>query len=188
MEKGPLMAKRFVLIVAMLFIPVLARADSVWAYTGNGVGDIIDYPQANQADGVPIIGTVTFEDPLKPFQQSYPAESFSFSQGSYFNNSNAMLQIDPFGFGETTAFVSWTFSVFSGGKEVMRSIRYDIGESMDLGPVSGEQGRPGTWTEIATINAPEPGSLLLLGAELTALALAISLQKSVASILRRFFR
>jgi PEP-CTERM motif len=36
---------------------------------------------------------------------------------------------------------------------------------------------PGVWTEVST---PEPGSLLLLGAGITALALAISLQKSLA--------
>jgi hypothetical protein len=36
---------------------------------------------------------------------------------------------------------------------------------------------PGVWTEV--VSTPEPGSLLLLGAGITALALAISLQKSL---------
>ena len=37
---------------------------------------------------------------------------------------------------------------------------------------------PGVWTEV--VSTPEPGSLLLLGAGITALALAISLQKHLA--------
>ncbi len=37
---------------------------------------------------------------------------------------------------------------------------------------------PGVWTEVGS--TPEPGSLLLLGAGITALALAISLQKHLA--------
>lgn len=37
---------------------------------------------------------------------------------------------------------------------------------------------PGVWAEV--VSTPEPGSLLLLGAGITALALAISLQKTLA--------
>jgi hypothetical protein len=39
-------------------------------------------------------------------------------------------------------------------------------------------GPPGTWTEV--VSTPEPGSLLLLGVGLTALAAAISLQRFLA--------
>jgi hypothetical protein len=86
------MAKQSILIVAMLFLSVLAKADTVWITTG-------------ESDG----------------------------------------------------------SMVSGGL---------IGH--DIGYLS-----PHAWTETGTVDTPEPGSLLLLGAGLTGLALAISLQKSL---------
>jgi hypothetical protein len=120
--------------------------------TGNAVGDTVAYPEANTNNGFAIDGTVTFEDQLKPFQQSYPVESFSFTQGSYnFNNSNSVLGIGPFAFGVPVPFSSWTFFLedFSGNL-LMDSIRYDVGESTDYGPAGSEQGRPGTWTEVVS--------------------------------------
>jgi hypothetical protein len=157
------MLKRLALIIAILLIPALAKADSTWNYAGNGVGDIKDYPLFNDPNGLPIDGTVTFASTPVPYQQGYPTLSFSFTQGGYtFNNSNSVLSIDPFGFsGAPNVFVEWDFSVFDfSGDVLIRSVKYDVGESTDSGPVSSEQGAPGTWTLVST---PEPGSLLLLG-------------------------
>ena len=72
------MLKRLAFIVAMLFIPALAKADTVSTYQGNAVGNLLANPEGNTANGFAIEGTVTFAGPLAPNQPD-PVLSFSFT-------------------------------------------------------------------------------------------------------------
>jgi PEP-CTERM motif len=104
---------------------------------------------------------------------------------SPFTQANSIGAVSAFGiFGHLGPyppfeFFSFRFNSTSGVPANFYSSKtYDIGESFEgigVGAVhGGEEGSPGIWTEVATINTPEPGSLLLLGAGLAALGLIIS--------------
>jgi hypothetical protein len=156
-------------LLATLALALLAGSASAdtWTYTGNAVGNLVANPEGNTANGFAIDGTVTFAAPLV-LNQPDPVLSFSFTQGSFtFDNSNSTLNIAPFAFAQTTPFLDWEFQVSDAKGLELFSQRYDIGESVDVGPAGAEQGNPGMWTD--TVSTPEPGTLVLVGLGLLAL-------------------
>ena len=154
-------------ILALALLAGTASADQTWVYTGNAVGSPAN-PEGNTANGFAINGTVTFAAPLVDLNQPDPVLSFSFTQGGFtFNNSNSTLNIAPFDFAQTVPFLDWFFSISDANGLQMYSIRYDIGESVDVGPAGAEQGNPGTWAD----PVPEPGTFALLGLGLALISL-----------------
>jgi PEP-CTERM motif len=167
-------------VLALALVVGTASADT-WTYTGNAIGNLVANPEGNTANGFAIDGTVVFASPLMPYQSSYPVVSFSFTQGSFtFDNSNSTLNIGPFAFGQTTPFLDWTFSISDTAGLEMYSIRYDIGEAVDVGPAAAEQGNPGIWTD--TVSTPEPSTLALLGLGLLALVSRGRKRNKVSSV------
>ena len=182
------MAKRFALIIAMFLIPALARADSVWTYQGNSVS--IPASLSAGSEGFALSGTVLLNS-------SDQAVGWNFVAGpDIFTNFNSSGLINPFACtscSNQTPFAFWDIYLVSlPGKyyyngnthEGMISSSgttgsFDAATNSDgsLGQVY-VVGNPGTWTEV--ISTPEPGSLLLLGAGVTALALAISVRSGLA--------
>jgi PEP-CTERM motif len=180
------MAKQTILIVAMLFLPVLAKADSVWTYQGNAVSA----PGFLSGDG-PLTGTVLLNDNNQVEAWSFFATSGGYISLTNFNTTDASFNLFACASCAGTPFKGWSISLdnFSAttfpGAVLNSSWNPDTGvggdfvtnHAGDLGEVN-VTNNPGVWTEV--VSTPEPGSLLLLGAGITALALAISLQKSLA--------
>jgi len=176
------MAKRFALIIAMLFMPALAKADGVWAYQGNSVS--IPASLSAGSEGFALSGTVLLNS-------SDQAVGWNFVAGpDIFTNFNSSGVINPFACTSCTnqmPFASWDIFLLTALGQIgpaMMSFSnaqgaFDAASNHDgsLGQVY-VLGNPGTWTEV--ISTPEPGSLLLLGAGVTALALAISLRSGLA--------
>jgi hypothetical protein len=182
------MAKRFALIIAMFLIPALARADSVWQYQGNAASapPFIGFI----SEGFALSGTVLLNN-------NEQAIGWNFVAGpDIFTNFNSSGVINPFACTSCTnqmPFASWDiflltnpgqYFYFGNTSAAMMSFSnaqgaFDGASNHDgsLGQVY-VLGNPGTWTEV--ISTPEPGSLLLLGAGVTALALAISLRSGLA--------
>jgi hypothetical protein len=181
------MAKRLAVIavmVAMLFIPMLAKADSVWTYQGNA----LSAPGFLSGDGA-LTGTVLLNS-----NDQVEAWSFSALNGtvplvlSNFNTINASFNLFNCSSCSGTPFKGWSISMVApgpgiNGVEMVSFWNPDTGVGLDL--VDNHNGgfgqvnvtnNPGVWTEV--VSTPEPGSLLLLGAGITALALVISLQKN----------
>jgi PEP-CTERM motif len=186
------MAKRLAVIavmIAMLFIPMLAKADSVWTYQGNA----LSAPGFLSGDGA-LTGTVLLNS-----NDQVEAWSFSAPNGpvplvlSNFNTINATFNLFNCTSCSGTPFKGWSISMFvppppfSGLAGVDMSSFWNPDTGVGLDYVNNHNGgfgqvnvtdNPGVWTEV--VSTPEPGSLLLLGAGITALALAISLQKTLA--------
>jgi hypothetical protein len=180
------MVKRLALIVAMLFIPALAKSDSVWTYQGNS-------PEPNgPGEGFTLTGTVLLNN-------NDQAIAWNFVAGpDVFTNFNSTGSINPFAcLNCTQPFAYWDIALniptggpfnmgthlisFSDGVGFVSpyysgSSAFDIAWNNDgtFGQVVVSD-NPGTWTEV--VATPEPGALALLGVGLTALALAIAMQK-----------
>ena len=179
------MIKRLALIVAMLFIPALAKADSVWTYQGNS-------PEPNgPGEGFTLTGTVLLNN-------NDQALAWNFVAGpDVFTNFNSTGSINPFAcISCTKPFTYWNIvlNIPTGGPFDMGThlISYSDGpgvhsysngiSALDIAwNNDGTFGQvvvalnPGLWTEV--VATPEPGALALLGVGLTALALTITLQK-----------
>jgi hypothetical protein len=189
------MAKRLAVIavmVTMLFIPVLAKADSVWTYQGNAVS-----APGFMSGETALVGTVLLNS-----NDQVEAWSFSASNNQELNPSaltnlnitNATFNLFNCTSCSGTPLKGWFISMVflappplsdTGGIFLSSSWNPDTGVGLDY--VNNHNGgfgqvnvtnNPGVWTEV--VSTPETGSLLLLGAGITALALAISLQKSLA--------
>ena len=185
------MIKRLALIVAMLFIPALAKSDSVWTYQGNA----LSAPNI-QSGETALIGTVLLNDNNQVQAWNFSAVNNVELNPSAFTNFNtigASFNLFNCTSCSGTPFKGWSISMFvppppfSGlaGIDMSSSWNPDTGVGLDY--VNNHNGglgqvyvtnNPGVWTEV--VSTPEPGSLLLLGAGITALALAISLQKNLA--------
>jgi hypothetical protein len=175
------MIKRLALIVAMLFIPALAKSDSVWTYQGNvnGIGG------NGESEGYALTGTVLLNN-------NDQAIAWNFTTGTpgntvFFTNFNSTGTINPFASsGSQVPFAFWNITLSTqtgdvdGDAAVLTSNNtpfkgFDNVSDFNGGYLVNETGNPGVWTEV--VSTPEPNSLLLLSAGIAALALTISLQK-----------
>jgi hypothetical protein len=182
--------KRFALIVAMLFLPVLAKADSVWTFEGNLTDPGIWH------GGQPIThcnceldGTILFDDNFKVL-------AYSFTDGTHtLNNQNSTsvfeLQVGggTFNGGGTFTGPLGIWSIEITGGDVLFHTDYfgpsqgavnmnfvDVGNQL-FGFGQANSGQNGSWTEVAS--TPEPSSLISLLAgfgTLTAFGLLIRLR------------
>lgn len=191
--------KRLALILAMLFIPALARADSVWTYQGNqlSAGGFIF------GDGGVLTGTVVLNnnDQVLAWSFSENAEG-----GHTFTNANSIgASFNLFNCTECSGkpFQGWAISMVTlnpatgqliGGFELLSSYNPDdnLGNpyaypdyAMDY--VNNHDGalgqvwvvnNPGTWTEVSAVATPEPSSLLCLIVGIAVLTLAIYVSRS----------
>jgi hypothetical protein len=188
------MAKRLAVIavmVAMLFIPTLAKADSVWTYQGNALS-----APGFMSGETALTGTVLLNSNDQVEAWSFSAlnnEELNPSVLTNFNTINATFNLFNCASCSGTPFKGWSISMFvppppfSGLAGIDMSSSWNPATGVGLDYVNNHNGgfgqvnvtnSPGVWTEV--VSTPEPGSLLLLGAGITALALAISLQKSLA--------
>jgi hypothetical protein len=182
-----------VFIIALLFlIPALARADSVWTFNG----ELTD--SGSWRGGQPFThcncsldGTVLFDD-------NYNVLAYSFTDGTHtLNNQNSTIVFPPlpaggreFGTGEPFDSPLDVWSVDITGGDVVFHTNYNgptqgavsmnfsyVGNTI-FGFGQPNSGPDGTWTEV--VSTLEPSSLISLLAGITALALAISVQKHSA--------
>jgi hypothetical protein len=143
-------------------------ADSAWTYAGNATPDPLTFKNPCNCA---LTGTVTFDS-------SWNALSWDFTDGTHdLNSSNSTGALSPFYFGDTSAtpFYTWNVQLKSlDGLWFMGT--YNYGSLFEATDVSGTgqslflhvEGNTGTWTE--TTPTAEPGTLMLLGVGLTALA------------------
>jgi hypothetical protein len=200
------MAKHLALIVAMLFIPALAKADSVWTYQGNAVSVPSFSPcvgtclQSISGEAA-LTGTVLLND-------SNQVEAWSFSVPGVdgelnpsvltnFNTINASFNLFNCAACSGTPFKGWSISMFvppppfSGlaGIDMFSFWNPDTGIGQDyvnnhnggLGQVN-VTNNPGVWTEV--VSTPEPSSLISLLSGLAALGLIICRWKTQGVFLR----
>jgi hypothetical protein len=183
--------KRIFIIALLFLVPALAEADSVWTFEGN----LTD--PGTWHGGQPVThcncdldGTILFDDNFKVL-------AYSFTDGTHtLNNQNSTsvfnLQVGggTFNGGGTFTVPLGIWSIEVTGGDVLFHTDYfgptqgavnmnyvDVGNQL-FGFGQANSGQNGSWTEV--VSTPEPGSLLLLGAGITALALAISLRNSLA--------
>ena len=184
------MAKQTILIVAMLFLPVLAKADSVWTFEGNLTdpgtwhgGQPVTHCNCN------LDGTITFDD-------NFNVLAYSFTDGTHtLNNQNSTsvfkLQVGGGTFNGGGTFTGplgiWSMEVTGG--DVLFHTNYfgpsqgavnmnfvDVGNQL-FGFGQANSGQNGSWTEV--VSTPEPSSLIspLAGfGTLTAFGLLIRLR------------
>jgi hypothetical protein len=182
------MAKRLAVIavmLAMLFIPMLAKADSVWTYQGNA----LSAPGFLSGDGA-LTGTVLLNS-----NNQVEAWSFSALNGpvplvlSNFNTIDASFNLFNCTSCSGTPFKGWSISMIAPGLginavEMSSFWNPDTGVGLDF--VNNHNGgfgqvnvtnNPGAWTEV--VSTPEPSSLVSLLAgfgTLTAFGLLIRLR------------
>jgi hypothetical protein len=184
------MAKRLLLIVAMLFLSALAKADSVWTFEGN----LTD--PGTWRGGQPVThcncdldGTILFDDNFKVL-------AYSFTDGTHtLNNQNSTsvfnLEVGGGTFNGGGTFTGplgiWSIDV-TGGDVVFHTNYYGPSQgavsynfvtvgNQTFGFGQPNSGPDGTWTEV--VSTPEPSSLISLLAgfvTLTAFGLLIRLR------------
>jgi hypothetical protein len=192
-------AMRLALIVTLLFLPTLAKADSVWTFTGELMdpggwhGSFIK-PNCNCS----LSGVTLFDNSFDVLAYSWTDGISTLNQ----NNSSMTFSMLPVGSREydgqliTAPLQSWSVDITTPGQIVYFYTNYDgptegatsmnrVGEAGGIfGWGQPNSGPTGVWTELFStgrhddpVSTPEPGSLLLLGAGLIAVALAISCAK-----------
>jgi hypothetical protein len=200
------MAKHLALIVAMLFIPARAKADSVWTYQGNavsvpGFSPCVGTCLQSISGEAALTGTVLLND-------SNQVEAWSFSVPgvdgelnpsvlSNLNVTNASFNLFNCTSCSGTPFKGWSISMFvppppfSGlaGIDMSSSWNPDTGVGLDY--VNNHNGglgqvyvtnNPGVWTEV--VFTPEPSSLVSLFSGLAALGVIICRWKTQGVFLR----
>ena len=193
------MLRRLAFIVAMLFIPALARADSVWTFDG----ELTDpgswhagFTYYNTHCNCDLDGTILFDDSFKVLAYSWTDGTHTLNQNDstmvFENNPLTNPNINP----NPAPFSTWLVSItgtetyfhtnFDGPGQGATSVNVSIADGQLIGWGQPNLGPPGAWTEV--VSTPEPGSLLLLGVGLTALALAFSFQNRMAWPPRYFSR
>jgi hypothetical protein len=109
------MVKRLALIVAMLFVPALVRADQVWTYTGNAVSgqSMGQTPLPVGSCGCALDGTITFASPMTGLTQTeQDVVAYSFTDGAYtFNQSNSTLGFSGYTAANQPSFQAWLLTV-----------------------------------------------------------------------------
>jgi PEP-CTERM motif len=175
------MIKRLALIVAMLLIPALAKADTVWTYTGNIMHGVTqNATNAPGGCGCALDGTFTLN-------AAGVATSWDFTDGTHTlttANSMANISLRP-GIG---GFLNWNINIFNSSWYFSSQFIGSGFEATDSSGVThwGDPGccfgflesNRGTLTE--SIATPEPGSLMLLTA-----GMALSLFGCISSRLNR---
>ena len=189
------MPKRLALIVAMLFIPALSKADSVWTYQGNAVSA----PGFQSGDGA-LTGTVLLNsnDQVEAWSFSAPNDGQSPLVLTNFNTINASFNLFNCASCAGTPFKGWSISMIAppgpaglgiNGVEMISFWNPDTGVGLDLvDNASGGFGQvnvtnnPGVWTEV--VFTPEPSSMISLLSGLAALGLIIFRWRSSGVFLR----
>ena len=178
------MVKRLALIVAMLFSPALAKADSVWTYQGNALS-----ASGFMSGETALTGTVLLNSNDQVEAWSFSAinnEELNPSVLTNFNTTNASFNLFNCASCSGTPFTGWSISMFApgppfsvlAGVEMSSSWNPDTGVGLDY--VNNHNGgfgqvnvtdNPGVWTEV--VSTPEPSSLVSLLSGLAALGLII---------------
>lgn len=168
-----MVVKHLALIVAMLFIPVLAKADSVWTYQGNSSGQ----EQSSTGEGYTLDGTVLLNN-------ADQVTGWNFAGGpTIFTNQNSYGT-----FVLAANFSTWDINLFlaSDGGPIHLGGYLESSNAFDrVSDHDGSAGQvyvvgnPGVWKEV--ISTPEPGALLLLGAGMAALGTLILLKPSLST-------
>jgi hypothetical protein len=149
------MAKRVALVMAMLFFPVLASADTVWTYSGNASSNPLTGIGPNPCHCA-LDGSVTLDAAGTPV-------AWSFTDGTHTLtnlNSTGLINDNVSGSG-SLPFSTWNIQLMDGGVMVQSNFDGSVLFAHDNVAVNNmvfldEQGNPGTWS------TPEPGSLGLL--------------------------
>jgi hypothetical protein len=182
------MTKRILLMAILFLVPALARADSVWTFEGN----LTD--PGTWHGGQPIThcncdldGTVLFDDNFKVL-------AYSFTDGTHtLNNHNSTIVFpylvtaggrDLAGQLFTEPLSPWSLqvsgqgvffsSVYNGPSQGATSMNTDYVGTQLFGYGQPNSGPDGTWTEV--VSTPEPASITLLLAGLSALALLLGVR------------
>jgi hypothetical protein len=187
------MLKPLALIVAMLFIPALAKADSVWTYQGNA----LSAGGAESGDGA-LTGTVLLNsnNQVEAWSFSAPNDGGSPFVLTNFNTIDASFNLFNCASCAGTPFQGWSISMLVpfansplSGIDMFSDWNPDTGVGHDF--VSNHNGgfgqvnvtnNPGVWTEV--VSTPEPSSLVSLLSGLAALGLLICRWKTQRVFLR----
>jgi hypothetical protein len=183
------MAKRFILIAAMLFLPALAKADEITTYTYN-----------NGPAPANLSGSFTTSVPLTPGTVGGPelintgftnVLSWNFTDGvDTWTPANSTFDGGAFVNPDGT-FLDWNFTlVTAGGPAAFSQTAFGAFYNQDVTPLGDSFlanfnlfNKPMgsfTVTDVDTVATPEPGALILLAAGLGALVLAFSLRNLAA--------
>jgi hypothetical protein len=173
------MVKRLAFIVAMLFIPALARADSVWTYQGN----VLSAGGFLNGDGGVLTGTVLLNSNNQVEAWTFIATGGPLPIFTNANSSDVSFNLFNCTLCAGTPFKGWSISMFVanpffGGTELSSSYNPDTGAAFDyVNNHDGSLGQvwvlnnPGVWTEV--VSTPEPSSFVSLLGGLAALGLII---------------
>jgi hypothetical protein len=189
------MLKRVALMMVMLLIPALSKADSVWTYQGNAVSA----PGFLSGDGA-LTGTVLLNsnDQVEAWSFSAPNDGQSPLVLTNFNTINVSFNLFNCASCSGTPFKGWSISMIAppfpaglgiNGVEMASFWNPDTGVGLDLvDNASGGFGQvnvtnnPGVWTEV--VFTPEPSSMISLLSGLAALGLIICRWKTQGVFLR----
>jgi hypothetical protein len=189
------MVKRLALIIVMLFIPALARADSVWTFDG----ELTDpgswhagFTYYNTHCNCDLDGVMVFDNNFNVLAYSWTDGTHTLNQNDstivFMNNPETQMALGgkP---GPYPPLITWAVSItggdvyfhtnYDGPGQGATSVNVSTADGQLIGWGQPNLGPPGTWTEV--VSAPEPGSLLLLGVGITALALATG-RRSLATL------
>jgi hypothetical protein len=200
--------KRLALIVAMLFIPALARADNIVAVslnpqdygmqvgrTGQNLGDEIVAVTFTWDTTTEVISNIVIAT-TGPFQgvpvpgainllanNAYNAHLWPYSDGQI--GSLYLTLTYP---GSPTSYISYALDYslhgLPGVTQALPSTpgTYYADENLDCVGIcfAGDENSTFATATVSPVSTPEPNTLILLGAGITALALAISLQMRAA--------
>jgi PEP-CTERM motif-containing protein len=160
---------KYLIAIVLLLATTVARADTVWTYTGNTTSTPNVQRQFGNPCNCALFGSVVLDDNLKPV-------SWSFTDGTHtltnVNSTGGINPIDIPGVGAGALFVTWNVYLIGNDGWIIRSNNYgspfeetDASFNFTNGFTSWlyVQGNQGIWTEIAT---PEPSALALLVAGL----------------------
>jgi hypothetical protein len=187
------MLKRVALMMVLLLIPALAKADSVWTYQGNA----LSAPNI-QSGETALVGTVLLNSNNQVGAWNFSAVNnveLNPSAFTNFNTIDASFNLFNCSSCAGTPFKGWSISMFLpspsgfGGAELFSEWNPDTGIGFDY--VNNHNGgigqvwvmdNPGVWTEV--VSTPESSSLVSLLSGLAAVGLLICRWKTQREFLR----
>ncbi len=162
---------RFALVVAMLLIPSLGRADSVWSFTG----ELTDpgtwhsgFDYFNTHCNCALDGTILFGD-------NFNVLAYSWTDGTHTLNQNDSIMVfenNPTSDPRTNPapFSTWLVSItgpdtyfhtnYDGPNQGATSVNISVVDGQLIGWGQPNNGPDGTWTEL--VSTPEASSLICL--------------------------